>query len=229
MGSDGDIELVPLTRDVSPAGTSSSLAQGAARSRQAARGGGRDRHRDAAGATAGIETDTFDAAVTVGSGADTRAVFTVSGMTCASCVGSIERAVRGIDGVALVSVALLSEKVDVSFDSSRTDARAIAALITDVGYGAELASTTTLGGAVSESSESSPTAMAHEMRARQARESGEWWRLLAMAAVLSVPLAIVHMLLPMFDGVEEALMKPTPGLRIPIKVCRRGITWRSSM
>ena len=39
------------------------------------------------------------------------AVFSVSGMSCASCVGNVESFVSGLDGVADVRVALLAEKV----------------------------------------------------------------------------------------------------------------------
>ncbi len=42
-----------------------------------------------------------------------RAMFTVTGMTCASCVGSIERHVGAMPGVVTVTVALLSERMEV--------------------------------------------------------------------------------------------------------------------
>lgn len=42
--------------------------------------------------------------------------FDVEGMTCASCVRTVEKAVKKINGVADVSVNLLSNKMEVSFD-----------------------------------------------------------------------------------------------------------------
>lgn len=43
--------------------------------------------------------------------------FKVSGMTCAACVAHVDKAVRGVDGVKDVSVNLLTNSMDVEFDS----------------------------------------------------------------------------------------------------------------
>lgn len=49
----------------------------------------------------------------------------ISGMTCASCVGSIEKAVLGIPGVTSASVSLATQKGSFSFDPDVVGPRAI--------------------------------------------------------------------------------------------------------
>lgn len=62
----------------------------------------------------------------------------VSGMTCAACVGNIERYLGKQPGVINVSVGLLAESADVTFDPSVTSAEEIREHIIDTGYKAEL-------------------------------------------------------------------------------------------
>ena len=50
----------------------------------------------------------------------------VRGMTCASCVAHVEKALKGVDGVADVNVNLATEKASVSFS---TDVVGIADLV----------------------------------------------------------------------------------------------------
>ncbi|MCK9541912.1 MAG: heavy metal translocating P-type ATPase [Novosphingobium sp.] len=56
---------------------------------------------------------------------------TVEGMTCASCVGRVERALKAVPGVAETSVNLATERASVS---GTADARALIAAIADAGY-----------------------------------------------------------------------------------------------
>jgi copper chaperone CopZ len=48
-----------------------------------------------------------------------KAIFSVRGMTCASCVAIIENYVRTQEGVLEVSVGLLAEKAEVRFDKTK--------------------------------------------------------------------------------------------------------------
>jgi P-type Cu+ transporter len=57
----------------------------------------------------------------------------VEGMTCASCVGRVERALRAVPGVARASVNLATERAEVAF-SGRPDPAAAARAIEEVGY-----------------------------------------------------------------------------------------------
>lgn len=52
-----------------------------------------------------------------------RAKLSVKGMTCASCVGAVEEAVRALPGVESASVQLLLEAADVKYDPSKTSGR----------------------------------------------------------------------------------------------------------
>jgi len=62
----------------------------------------------------------------------------VSGMTCAACQSRVQRAVAGAPGVAEASVNLMLHNARVRYDPTRTSPEALAALIRDTGYGAEL-------------------------------------------------------------------------------------------
>jgi copper chaperone CopZ len=55
-----------------------------------------------------------------GSASSSRAKLSVKGMTCASCVGAVEEAVRALPGVESASVQLLLEAADVKYDPSKT-------------------------------------------------------------------------------------------------------------
>eukprot|EP01134_Creolimax_fragrantissima_P001824 CFRG1824T1 len=62
----------------------------------------------------------------------------VTGMTCASCVANIERAVLKHPGVFKVTVGLLSEKAEVEYDPTLTSPTEICAKIRDIGFGGEM-------------------------------------------------------------------------------------------
>ncbi|PRX11259.1 UNVERIFIED_ORG: Cu+-exporting ATPase [Martelella mediterranea] len=64
-------------------------------------------------------------------------VLPVSGMTCASCVSSVERVVRKLDGVDTVSVNLATETADVALADRKAKANVVAA-IEKAGYGVPL-------------------------------------------------------------------------------------------
>jgi copper chaperone CopZ len=51
--------------------------------------------------------------------ATAKAKLTVKGMTCASCTGAVEEALRSQPGVESASVQLLMETADVKFDESK--------------------------------------------------------------------------------------------------------------
>jgi Cu+-exporting ATPase len=59
----------------------------------------------------------------------------VTGMTCANCVRTVERAVRKLEGVENATVSYASEKVEVIFDPSRLNEAAIVEKIENAGYG----------------------------------------------------------------------------------------------
>jgi Cu+-exporting ATPase len=58
----------------------------------------------------------------------------VEGMTCASCVTRVEKALKNVDGVQAVSVNLASEKAKVEFDRTKTNVELLRAAVADAGY-----------------------------------------------------------------------------------------------
>ena len=61
-------------------------------------------------------------------------ILPVEGMTCASCVSRIERALTRTDGVEDASVNLATGRADVRYDADRTDPGAVAEVIERAGY-----------------------------------------------------------------------------------------------
>ncbi|NLO06242.1 MAG: heavy metal translocating P-type ATPase [candidate division WS1 bacterium] len=59
----------------------------------------------------------------------------LTGMRCAGCAGTIERALTGVDGVHDAAVHLAAESVTVRYDPARLSVEDIAATIESAGYG----------------------------------------------------------------------------------------------
>jgi len=98
-------------------------------------------------------------------------IIPVGGMTCASCVRRVEKAISKLDGVAVASVNLASEKASVAYDPALVDLAAIKGAITGAGYEAL-----------------EPAADVHSPSALAAQ-----WRRFALAAVATVPLLYIAM------------------------------------
>ena len=121
----------------------------------------------------------------------------IEGMTCASCVMRIEKAVGKLEGVSRVSVNLATEKADVDYDPARTRISSIKKSITDAGYTPrEIDSSET----VDKDAE------------RKANEIRVMWTKFIVAASAAVPLlylAMGHMI--------PALRLPLPGFLNPME------------
>src|SRR5207247_10467084 len=77
----------------------------------------------------------------------------VTGMTCASCVASVEDALRGVAGVRGADVNLATERARVEVDPSRADDAALVRAIERAGYGALVLSADSAERAVTEARE----------------------------------------------------------------------------
>lgn len=64
----------------------------------------------------------------------------ITGMTCASCVRNVERAIKKADGVENASVNLATERASISFDATQVDTPSLIQRIQDAGYGVATAS-----------------------------------------------------------------------------------------
>ena len=71
-------------------------------------------------------------------GAASRVVINVGGMTCATCATKVEKALREMPGVEGAAVNLASEKATISFNGGETDIDNIVNAIEDLGYQARL-------------------------------------------------------------------------------------------
>lgn len=58
----------------------------------------------------------------------------VEGMTCASCVLRVEKALKKVDGVTEANVNLATENVALSFDPNRTDLSKLSTVVEEAGY-----------------------------------------------------------------------------------------------
>jgi len=80
-------------------------------------------------------TETVDTAANAGALELQTISVPVEGMTCASCVGRVERVLGALDGVQNASVNLTTERASVDFDPSTTGAAEIAQAIMKTGFG----------------------------------------------------------------------------------------------
>ncbi|HEV7309685.1 MAG TPA: heavy metal translocating P-type ATPase [Ensifer sp.] len=83
------------------------------------------------GSVTPIKTNNLEAI----SAAALSASIPVEGMTCASCVSRVEKAIRAVPGVTSASVNLATERADVRFDATTKSADIVKA-IENAGYGA---------------------------------------------------------------------------------------------
>jgi copper chaperone len=63
-----------------------------------------------------------------------RTVLSVEGMTCASCIRHIDRALRQLEGVTLVDVDMRDQKVTVRHDESETPLSSVVEALAEAGY-----------------------------------------------------------------------------------------------
>ncbi len=113
----------------------------------------------------------------------------IEGMTCASCVARVERALKSVPGVTGATVNLATERAQVI---GQADPAALMRAISDAGYDARLA--------IAASSASAETT------ARKAAEEGRLQRDLLIAAALTLPVFVLEMGSHLFMWVHMAVM-----------------------
>jgi len=118
----------------------------------------------------------------------------VEGMTCASCVARVEKALKKVDGITEAGVNLATEKVTLTFDRVETDLAAAAAAVADVGYTMVLPPRTTRGSSGGAASGGSSTT--GEFSAADDRRLGAFGALrvdFIISATLTLPVMLVSM------------------------------------
>ncbi len=113
----------------------------------------------------------------------------VEGMTCASCVGRVERALKKVEGVQSASVNLATERALVTLAGS-ADVAALVAAVHKAGYEAR-----PLGASANPASEGGAAQSPAEdgTEQRQARERASLKRSLIVAAVFALPVFVLEM------------------------------------
>ncbi len=143
-----------------------------------------------------------------------REVLPIGGMTCASCVNHVERALRRVDGVVSVSVNLATERATVEYLPGLASRASLAAAVRDAGY-------EVLEGAVSE--EGQVDLDAQKMAAARRRMAVAW----AFTGPV-VLIMLLHMLAgiawPSVMAIEVALM----ALALPVLIWPGAPTFRSA-
>ena len=105
--------------------------------------------------------------------------FSVTGMTCASCVQSVEKATRRLDGVKESSVNMATEKMVIHYDPAVVSVSDIKTAVSDAGY---------------EASEDIDTEdSVDEDRAKKEQHIKTMWKRFWVSAVFTVPLLLVSM------------------------------------
>jgi Cu+-exporting ATPase len=103
----------------------------------------------------------------------------IEGMTCASCVGRVEKALAKVPGVAGAEVNLATETAEVRWVGREPDVAALLAAVQKAGYAARLAG------------------VPGETAATPGAAANDWWPV-ALSALLSLPL-VLPMLGLLFD------------------------------
>ncbi len=62
--------------------------------------------------------------------------FTITGMTCSACSSGIERTIKKMEGIDLVEVSLMGERMTVDYDETRLSSQEIVRAVESLGYGA---------------------------------------------------------------------------------------------
>ncbi|WP_321922808.1 heavy metal translocating P-type ATPase [Burkholderia sp. BCC1998] len=120
----------------------------------------------------------------------------IDGMTCASCVSRVEKALEKVPGVTHASVNLATERASVH-GTSALDAATLIAAVTTAGYRASLAATADVGA----STDATAGAAAQAPDARKQREAIRERNLVIGSAVLSAPLVVPMLVAPFgFDA-----------------------------
>ncbi|WP_295457692.1 heavy metal translocating P-type ATPase [uncultured Thiodictyon sp.] len=117
----------------------------------------------------------------------------VTGMTCASCVGRVERVIAALPGVTAASVNLSTEAADVQYLPDLVSPERIAEAIRKAGYAAVVPEPEPEPSAASRPQEAAAEAREDQTQARQAQALAGLRRDLLFAAVFTLPLLLISM------------------------------------
>lgn len=105
--------------------------------------------------------------------------FVVEGMTCASCVQSVEKATRKLTGVLQSNVNLATEKMAIQYDPAALSVGDIKTAVSDAGYEAH--------------EDAATQESADEDKEKKEQHIKEMWRRFWLSAVFTVPVLLISM------------------------------------
>lgn len=126
---------------------------------------------------------------------DVNITMKIEGMTCASCAGAVERAVKKLDGVTDASVNLATEKLTMSYEASKVKAIDIKKAVEKAGYKAIEEDT-----------------VVDTDKERKEKEIKLLWKKFIISAIFTVPLLYIsmgHMMGLPLPSFIDPMMHPT--------------------
>ncbi|CEP18742.1 hypothetical protein [Parasitella parasitica] len=124
----------------------------------------------------------------------------IYGMTCASCVGAIEREISKLDGIDTVSVNLMTETGVITYSQAAIGPRQIVEAIEELGFSATV---------------SDKTRNVQLESLSKVREIKQWRKAFLQSFVFAFPVFVIAMILPEFGWGRSLLDTPShviPGL-----------------
>ena len=115
-----------------------------------------------------------------------QSTFLVTGMTCSSCTGAIEKHIKSLPGALDINISLLTNRAIISHDYSLLGARKIISEIEDIGFEAELV----------------PSNETVDIREVVKSEVLKYRSKVIMGALFYFPIAILIWVVPYVDGLK---------------------------
>ena len=142
--------------------------------------------------------------------AEKQETFGISGMVCASCAQTIEKAVRSLPAVSSVSVNLATEKMNVIFNPSLASGEDIEKKVKDAGYGAK------------------PIEEASKALAAKKAEKKKELRSLQIRFWISAGLCVLLLYMAFYGPLPYWLSSPIPFSVVQLVLCAAavGINWK---
>src|SRR4030067_1620524 len=122
-----------------------------------------------------------------------RITLPVEGMTCASCIARIEKALSKVDGIEDVNVNFATEKASFGFDPEKADIKKILSVVEDAGYKIDISP---LQADVKKNELKSSDKHIESNYEKGLRND------LILSAILTIPILILNMGI-MFDGFSQ--------------------------
>ncbi len=131
----------------------------------------------------------------------------IRGMTCASCVRRVERALFSVAGVAEANVNLVTHRATIRFDPSLASVDALARAVHAAGYDAAEVAALDMNGGAGESSRPPSRDPAGQLEQAELEEDRALRRDLLLAAGLALPLLVIAMSHGVIPGTDGALAR----------------------